>query len=81
MPHYFFHVHDGTSMLDDTGSELADIGAAKAEALKLTGGLLREGRAGELFWSGRPWRLEVSDSPNPGGRTFFVLHFSVTEED
>ena len=77
---YFFHVHDGTSMLDDTGSELPGIGAAKVEALKLTGGLLKDGRAGESFWSGRPWRLEVTDSPDPGGRSFFVLHFSVIEE-
>ena len=79
MPRYFFHVHDGQSIFDDTGTELADISAAKAEALRLAGGLLKDGQAGELFWSGTPWRLEVTDSPNPGGRTFFALQFSFTD--
>jgi hypothetical protein len=79
MPLYFFHVYDGKSMLDDTGTELADVGAAKAEALQFTGELLKERHGGELFWDGTPWRLEVTDGPNPGGRTFFVMHFSVTD--
>ena len=79
MPCYFFHVHDGKSILDNTGTELVDVGAAKAEALRFTGDLLKERDALELFCSGTPWRLEIADGPNPVGRTFFVLQFTVTD--
>lgn len=74
MPRYFFHVHDGISVLDDTGTELADIAAARAEAIDMSGQILKDGSIGEL-WKGVPWRVEVTDSPDPGGRMFFVLNF------
>ena len=34
MPRYFFHVHDGRSFRDDTGTEFPDIYAAQAEAIR-----------------------------------------------
>lgn len=80
MPLYFFHVYDGNSMPDDTGTEFVDVGAAKAEAIRFAGQLLKERRAGKLFCKGTPWRIEVTDGPNPGGRNFFALRFSVTDE-
>jgi hypothetical protein len=58
---------------------LPTLALQKAEALQLPGELLKERHGGELFWNGTPWRLEVTDGPNPGGRTFFVMHFSVTD--
>ena len=79
MPLYFFHVYDGKSMLDDTGTELVDVGVAKAEAFRFAGELFKERHAGELLWTGTSWRLEVTDGPNPDGRLFFALHFSVTD--
>ncbi len=75
MPCYFFHVYDGTSVLDDAGTELANVAAARAEAIELSGQILKDGSIGEL-WNGVPWRVEVTDSPEPGGRMFFVLNFS-----
>lgn len=78
MTRYFFHVHDGKSLLDDTGTEFADVDVAQAEALRFAGELLKERNASESFCNRTPWRLEITDGPNPGGQILFVLHFSVT---
>jgi hypothetical protein len=42
MPRYFIHVHDGTSMIDDEGTELPDLTAARLAAVRLSGELLRD---------------------------------------
>ena len=43
MPRYYFHILDGTALLDETGEELADIEAARKEAVQLIAGVLRGG--------------------------------------
>jgi len=45
MPRYFFHILDGTALTDETGVELADLAAARIEAVKLVAGVLRGGTA------------------------------------
>ena len=78
MPRYYFHVEDGRSTLDDTGLELSDIAAARNEALRTTGDLLKGGpHSAATLWKGTPWRLWVTDRPNGDGKTFFTLCFSV----
>lgn len=78
MPHYHFHILDGTSVIDETGVELADLTAARVEAIKLVAGVLSGGVL-PGFWDGHPWRLVVTDGPSPtAGRTYFVLNFSTT---
>ena len=42
MPRYFFHVYDGYSAIDRDGTELPDIDTAQAQAIRLSGELLRE---------------------------------------
>lgn len=78
MARYFFHIHDGTSMVDDTGTELPDIATARAEAIRMAGEILRGGSIGEL-WRGVPWEMKVTDSPRPSGQPLFVLRFSASE--
>ncbi|WP_409241659.1 DUF6894 family protein [Bradyrhizobium sp. CB1015] len=78
LPLYFFHVSDGTSVPDEIGTELADVAAARAAAVDMSGQILKDGSTAES-WDGVPWRLEVTDSPRPGGHSFFVLHFSATK--
>ena len=76
MPRYYFHILDGTALLDETGEELADIEAARKEAVQLIAGVLRGGVL-PGFWDGAPWRLVVTDNPTPtAGRTYFVVSFS-----
>ena len=74
MPLYFFHVIDGTSSRDETGTELPDIYTAQAQAIRLSAEILRE--MGAQFWNGTEWKLEVADEHD---RILFVLHFSAEE--
>lgn len=79
MPHYCFHVMDGQELTDDTGAELPNLDAAKAEALRLTGAVLSEDAAGNI-WRGSPWRIIVSDNPSPeDGRSLLTLIISAKE--
>jgi hypothetical protein len=78
MPRYYFNLKDGRVSLDDEGTELADIKAARQEAVRFSGEVLRDG-AGDSLWEGEPWRLWVTDQPNGKGMTFFTLDFSARE--
>ncbi len=57
MPRYFFHLIDGHFMPDETGSELPSDDAARAEAVRVSGGLLQD--LGEKFWDSGTWVLQV----------------------
>ena len=57
MPRYFFHVRDSTNMPDETGTELTDDDAARAEAIVLAGSLLKD--LGGEFWTGSDWLMHV----------------------
>ena len=76
MTRYFFHVHNGISVLDDVGLELPDIAAAQGAAIELTRKILDEGPGGPL-WQDHSWRVEVSDSPRAGGEAFLIIRISV----
>jgi hypothetical protein len=78
MPRYYFHVEDHHTSFDEDGVELPGIEAARQEALKAAGDMLRNG-AGTAVWDGKPFRMWVTDLPGGGGRTFFTLHFSASE--
>jgi hypothetical protein len=43
MPRYFFNLKDGHTSLDEEGTELADIHAARREAVTFAGQTLRDG--------------------------------------
>ena len=74
MPRYFFNVYDGTSAPDAEGTECADIYVAQAEALRMSGEIMRD--LGTRFWGGSEWRLEVTDT---AGRILFIIRFSAEE--
>lgn len=70
MPRYFFSLRDHTIETDDVGTELPDISAARVEAIRFAGEMLRD--QPELLddnqtlfvWvtdeaGGRPFQLEV----------------------
>ena len=76
MPRYYFHLENGTTVLDDTGVELRDIAAAQNEALRATDEIITQGRpATPTLWNGTPWRMWVTDKPNGEGKAFFALRF------
>ncbi len=70
MPRYFFHVKDGFSTIDNEGTELPDLSAARAGAIRMSGEILRD--LGAKFWDGTQWMLEVADE---GRQILFVLNF------
>jgi hypothetical protein len=74
VPRYHFHVKDGKDFPDLQGTELADLDAARAEALRFTGALL--GDADKGFWDGAAWAMSVTDST---GLALFQLNFFATE--
>jgi hypothetical protein len=78
MQRYYFHLNDGHESLDDLGSEFPDIQAARREAVKYSGEVLRDGAGGSL-WQGEPWKCWVTDQPDGKGKTFFTLNFSAVE--
>ena len=74
MPRYFFHVRDGTVVLDEVGVELPDMASAQATAVQLSAEILKEGVIIPL-WSDLQWRVEGSARPPPwGGRVFSLLN-------
>ena len=73
MPRYFFHVDDGIPDRDQDGQELPDVRAARVEAIRACGEMLRE--AADRF-SGREWRMEVTDE---SGAAVITLRFLLTE--
>jgi hypothetical protein len=74
MPRYFFNVEDGYSSPDLEGVELPDIYSAQAQAIRMSGEILRD--MGAKFWNGTAWKMEVADV---WGHTLFVLRFSAEE--
>ena len=74
MPRYFFNVTDGRFAPDPTGTVLPDTYAAQDEAVRASGGMIRE--MGGRFWDEKEWMMEVADE---GGQALFALRF-VAEE-
>jgi hypothetical protein len=71
MPRYYFHVRDGKEIPDTEGSVLADADAARAEAIVLSGAMLKD--LGGEFWSNGEWQIRVVDE---AGNKVCALTFS-----
>ncbi|MFL5196797.1 MAG: DUF6894 family protein [Microvirga sp.] len=69
MPRYFFHVIDGIETIDSEGTVLADVEEARAEAIVLSGAMLRD--SGGKFWNNGQWQLRVVDAT---GNKVCALH-------
>lgn len=70
MPLYHFNVEDGVVYPDLEGSEFPDLEAARTEAVRRSGTLLRDNAMS--FWGGHGWKLVVTDA---SGMIMFTLHF------
>lgn len=57
MPRYFFHICNGIEDIDEQGHELPDVEAARLEAVRYGGGLLRDDPS--LLLSDRNLRINV----------------------
>jgi len=59
---FYFHVQNGTTHVDTDGIELADLAAARAEAVAMIADILRDGEAGDL--SDRTLLVWITDKAN-----------------
>ena len=78
MPLFYFHVEDDRTVLDQQGTELPDIEAARREAITTAGEMLRNG-SGAVIWSGKAWRMWVTSDPAGTSKPLFTLRFSASE--
>lgn len=74
VPRYFFHTQNGQVVRDRTGTELPDLAAARSEAVRAAGEMLRD--SADEFWRTGGWSLSVSDEQ---GLELFRLDFVATE--
>jgi hypothetical protein len=71
MPRYFFHVYNDETTIDREGKDLADLDAAKREAMRGARDLMAEAvRHGEVTMS---HRIEVEDD---GGRPLLTIRYA-----
>ncbi|MFN7128387.1 MAG: DUF6894 family protein [Brevundimonas sp.] len=64
MPHFYFHTENGDCIRDDQGEDLADVDAAREEAVAVLGEILRY--RGAAFWETASFSVIVTDAD---GRT------------
>ena len=60
MQRYFFHTQADTRHTDEEGLELKDAAAARREAIRTCGEMMRD--APESFWNSRPRSVVVTNS-------------------
>ena len=76
MPLYYFHISNGETILDDHGTDLPDLAAARMEALRASRELAFTGHP--HFWVGERWRIWVTDKPNAAGPSLLAVEVSGT---
>ena len=74
MARYFFHSEDGRRISDEEGTELATLAAARIEAVRVLGDLLKEDPGHVLATGGL--QLTVTDE---AGLIYFALDLSATD--
>ena len=72
MPHFHFNVYDGVSDTDRIGTELPNWQAARLEAIRRAGEILKDDP--RRLALGEDWRMEVTDET---GLILFRLDFTV----
>ena len=72
MPRFYFNVYDGKSSLDEQGTELLNCEAARIQAIRLTGEILRD--EADYIAQHEDWRIEVTDTT---GLVLFWMAFTM----
>ncbi len=70
MPRFYCNVHDGEPFLDQKGTDLPDLAAARREAIQTSARMLKDSAD---YWDGHEWRMEVVDET---GRVVLILTFA-----
>ena len=73
MPRYHFHSVDGSREPDKEGTDLPDVAAAQAIAMRYAGEVLQS--EPQKVWEHGQWRVEVTD--NDGSLLFTIITLAV----
>jgi hypothetical protein len=76
MPRFYFHIEDGSEVIDDLGRELSSVAAAKCEALRYASRLICDDA--QRFWDVGEFQMTVA---NEKGLTLFSLALTLTAVD
>jgi hypothetical protein len=68
---YYFHVIDGEFLVDEEGTECADMREVRDQAITSAGEILRD--KGGTYPAGAQWQMHVTDAER---KTVFRLNFS-----
>jgi len=72
MPRYFFNVTDGKSYPDTEGTELTDLDAARGEAFRTLGDIIKH----KDSWQSGEWQIDIADA---AGQSLLKLMLSLRE--
>jgi hypothetical protein len=78
MPRYYFHVHDGSEILDDEGSDFPDLTSVRHAAIRACGEMLSD--VPGIIHRGETWRMWVTDQPDGEGQIVFRLNVSASNK-
>ncbi len=76
MPRYYFHTEDGQCYPDDEGTELSDLNAARDEAARILGQMLRDDP--NTLWQTRELRLIAETEDH---KTAFLIDIKAQDPD
>lgn len=71
MPRYFFHIHDGTAVIDPDGVELPGADDAREKAVEAAAEALHH--LGPRFWESGKWLMRATDE---NGNPICLITFS-----
>lgn len=77
MPRYFFHSEGSQLKIDEEGTDLPALDAARLEAIQTAGEMLRDGAINAEAPDGLPWRLWVTEGPGAAGATLLSVHIFI----
>lgn len=79
MPRYYFNLHDAKTTLDQHGTDLHDLEAARREAIMIFRDILKGDDPATVFWAGSaPWKIWVTDEPEGKGTTLLTLQLKAS---
>jgi len=79
MSRYYFHFLNGQTLLDEEGTELADLKAVRREAIRASRELVLTEDGTSDFLAGGPAKLWITDGPNASGKTVLMIELCVRE--
>ena len=74
VPKFFFHIYDSVQLIDERGTDLPSLDAARRHAVTYAAFLLNDHP--DEVWSGDKWSMEVTDA---AGFQFFRIDLSATQ--